>query len=220
MDLLVSLGDGGLLRLTRNVGQGQGSWHETSFSEPGWGSSFKTFFSMRSNPIKINGLDLEPSTAAAIALSPDTAHVLTVCLNHTLKAWNTQTGKLGVQTDLLGENHRDMQSASSQFVMTTATGTLLKLLQVDGSPDGDMYYAVTNSPKDHQFKFWAIMDADDIEHGIRDVQPDTKLIPPLDELMNTTPGNLSSTTFVLLKAGATLNCGSVSDPVLSARSSL
>jgi WD40 repeat protein/tetratricopeptide (TPR) repeat protein len=186
MDLLVSLGDGGLLRLSRNVGQGQGTWHETSFSEPGWGSSFKTLFSMRSNrTVKIDGLDLEPSTAVAIALSPDTTHVFTVCLDHTLKAWNTQTGKLGVQTDLLGDNHREIQSASSQFVMSTATGTLLKLLQVDGSPDGDMYYAVTNSPKDHQFKFWAVMDPDDIDLGIRDVQPDTKLIPPLDELMNT-----------------------------------
>ncbi|KAH0273394.1 hypothetical protein KCU71_g18400, partial [Aureobasidium melanogenum] len=185
MDLLVSLSDGGLLRLSRSVGQGSGSWHETSFSEPGWGSSFKTFFSMRGhNTIKFNGMDLEPSTAAAIALSPDTTHVFTVCLDHTLKAWNTRTGKLGVQTDLLNENHKDLQSGSPQFLMSPAQGTLLKLLQVDGSPDGDMYYAVTNSPKDHQFKFWAIMDPDDVELGIRDVQPDTKLIPPLDELMN------------------------------------
>ncbi|KAI5245957.1 hypothetical protein E4T42_06584 [Aureobasidium subglaciale] len=186
MDLLVSLSDGGLLRLSRNVGQNQGAWHETSFSEPGWGSSFKTFFSMRGhNTVKFNGLDLEPSTAAAIALSPDATHVFTVCLDHTLKAWNTQTGKSGVQTDLLNDNNKDSQSASSQFLMSPAQGTLLKLLQVDGSPDGDMYYAVTNSPKDHQFKFWAVLDPDDIELGIRDVQPDTKLIPPLDELMNT-----------------------------------
>jgi WD40 repeat protein len=183
MHLLVSLSDGGLLRLTRNLGEAQGTWHETSFSEPGWGSSFKTFFSMRGhNTVKFNGLDLEPSTAAAIALSPDTSHVFTVCLNHTLKAWNTKTGKSGVRTDLLNENDGEMQS---QYFMSPAQGTLLRLLQVDGSPDGDMYYAVTNSPKDHQFKFWAVMDPDDVELGIRDVQPDSKLIPPLDELMNT-----------------------------------
>ncbi|THY10375.1 hypothetical protein D6D01_09295 [Aureobasidium pullulans] len=188
VQLLVSLSDGGLLRLTRNIGklQGQELWHETLFGESGWGSSFKTFFSMRGhNTIKFNGLDLEPSTAAAIAISPDTNHVFTVCLDHTLKAWNTKTGKSGVQTDLLNENDRETQSAQSQYLMSPAQGTLLKLHQVDGSPDGDMYYVVTNSPKDHQFKFWAVMDPDDIELGIRDVQPDTKLIPPLDELMNT-----------------------------------
>lgn len=186
LQLLVSLSDGGLLRLERRAGDTPGTWRETNFSAAGWGSSFKTFFSMRGhNTVKFNGLDLEPSTAAAIALSPDTNHVFTVCLDHTLKAWNIKTGKSGINTDLLNEDSRDLQSTSSQYLMSPAQGTLLKLLQVDGSPDGDMYYAVTNSPKDHQFKFWAIMDPDDAELGIRDVQPDTKLIPPLDELMNT-----------------------------------
>lgn len=66
----------------------------------------------------------------------------------------------------------------------------LDIFEVNGSPDGDMYYLVANSPKDHQFKFWAIRDADSILHGIRDVQPDVKMIPPLDDLMNTNVAQL------------------------------
>lgn len=61
----------------------------------------------------------------------------------------------------------------------------MEIVQVEGRADGDMYYIVTNSPKDHQFKFWAIRDADSAAHGIRDIQSGTKLIPPLDDLMNT-----------------------------------
>lgn len=187
LQLLVSLSDGGLLRLERRAGDTPGTWRETSFSEPGWTSSFRTLFSFRgSNAVKFNGLDLHPSTAAAIDLSPDTNHVFTVCLDHTLRAWNTQTGKPGIHTDLLNQTHPENPTPNPEkYVMGSGQGTLLKVLQVDGSPDGDMYYVVTNSPKDHQFKFWAIMDPDDVELGIRDFQPETKLIPPLDDLMNT-----------------------------------
>lgn len=94
------------------------------------------------------------------------------------------TGKIAVQTDLLGENHKD-QHAGSQYLMNPNQGSIMQIVEVDGRPDGDMYYVVTNSPKDHQFKFWAIRDADSVAHGIRDLQSEVKLIPPLDELMNT-----------------------------------
>jgi len=117
-------------------------------------------------------------------MSPDNAHLFTISLDHTLKAWNMKTGKTAVQTDLLGENQRD-HNHGTQYLMNPSQGSVIQVAEVEGRPDGDMYYVVTNSPKDHQFKFWAIRDADHITHGIRDLQSEAKLVPPLDELMNT-----------------------------------
>ncbi|GAB7348628.1 hypothetical protein MBLNU459_g7002t1 [Dothideomycetes sp. NU459] len=190
LELLISLHDGGLLRLERKAGENGSLWRETFFSEGGWSSSFRGLIPWKGHhTIRHNNMDLEPSTAAAIAQSPDTNHVFTLSLDHTLKAWNTKTGKTGVTTDLLGENDKDVHSAS-QYLMHPDHNTCLEILEVDGSPDGDMYYLAVNSPKDHQFKFWAIRDADSVAHGIRDVQPDVKMIPPLDALMNTSVAQL------------------------------
>lgn len=117
-------------------------------------------------------------------MSPDAGHLFTVTLDHTLKAWNMKTGKTAVQTDLLGENHKE-HTTGAQYLINPTQGSIMQIVEVEGRPDGDMYYVVTNSPKDHQFKFWAIRDADSVAHGIRDLQSEAKLIPPLDELMNT-----------------------------------
>lgn len=160
-------------------------WRETFFSEGSWTSSFRGIIPWKGhNTVRFHDVDLEHNTAASIAPSPDKNHILTVTLDHTLKAWNGKTGKVGVQTDILGENHNEPQQ-TAQYLMNPSQGTLMQVTEVEGQPDGDAYYIVTNSPKDHQFKFWAVRDADSSTHGIRDVQPDIKLLPPIDELMNT-----------------------------------
>jgi len=117
-------------------------------------------------------------------MSPDGDHLFTVSLDHMLKAWNMKSGKTTIQTDILGENQKE-GNHTSQYLINPNQGSIMQVVDVDGRPDGDMYYVVTNSPKDHQFKFWAIRDADSVAHGIRDLQSEAKLIPPLDELMNT-----------------------------------
>lgn len=161
------------------------SWRETFFSEGGWGSTFRGLIPFRGhNTVRFGDVDLEPSTPTAIAMSPDHAHLFTVSLDHTLKAWNMKTGKTAVQTDLLSENTKEHHNGS-QYLINPNQGSIMHTVEVEGRPDGDMYYIVTNSPKDHQFKFWAIRDADSTAHGIRDLQSEAKLIPPLDELMNT-----------------------------------
>ena len=185
LELLVSLHDGGLLRLERKAGEGGSQWRETFFSEGGWGSSFRGLIPWKGhNTVRFGNVDLEPGTIAAIEASPDGQHVFTVSLDHTLKGWNLQTGKVGVQVDMLGEEHQEHHPAS-QYLINPNQNALMQVLHVDSQPDGDSYYVVTNSPKDHQFKFWAIRNADLPPHGIRDVQPDMKFIPPLDQLMNT-----------------------------------
>ncbi|KAF2145783.1 uncharacterized protein K452DRAFT_265108 [Aplosporella prunicola CBS 121167] len=189
-ELLVSLHDGGLLRLTRKAADDGSQWRETFFTEGGWGSTFKSLIPWKGhNTVRFGNLDLEASTAASIALSPDNRHIYTVSLNHTLKAWNLETGRVGVHTDLLGENDRDPQKLQ-QFYIAAAQPHLMQVVNMEVPHDGDEYYVATYSPKRHQFKFWGIRDADDAELGIHDVHSDFAFIPPIDELMNTTVWNM------------------------------
>ncbi|GME37190.1 hypothetical protein GTA08_BOTSDO05323 [Neofusicoccum parvum] len=195
LELLVSLHDGGLLRLNRTAASDGSSWRETFFSEGGWGSAFKSLIPWKGhNTVRFGNLDLEASTAAAIALSPDEKHIFTVSLNHILKSWNLETGKVGVQTDLLGENDRDPQKLA-QFFIGAEQPKLMDVLEVQAPQDGDEYFIVTYSPKRHQFKFWGIRDADDVEFGVHDVQSDFLFVPPVDELMNTTVWNMEEFHF-------------------------
>ena len=191
LELIISLHDGGLLRLTRKAGDNGANWRETFFSEGGWGSSLRGLIPWKGhNTVRYGNVDLEPATAAAIESSPDREHVFTISLDHSLKAWNAQTGKVGVQIDILGEPRRE-PNAGAQYLINPSQGTLMKVFHVSGQPDGDLYYIVTSSPKDRQFKFWAVRDADSAAYGIRDVQPSIKLIPPLDELMDTNAWQLA-----------------------------
>ncbi|KAL1306833.1 hypothetical protein AAFC00_005489 [Neodothiora populina] len=186
LELFISLHDGSLLRLDRKAGDSGSSWRETFFSEGGWGSTFRGLIPFRGhNTVRFGDVDLESSTPTAIAMSPDSDHLFTVSLDHTLKAWNMKTGKTAVQTDLLGENEKENVHNGAQYLIDPSQGSIMQIVEVQGRPDGDMYYIVTNSPKDHRFKFWAIRDADSTAHGMRDLQSEAKLIPPLDELMNT-----------------------------------
>ncbi|KAK8216195.1 nucleoporin Nup120/160-domain-containing protein [Phyllosticta capitalensis] len=189
-ELLISLEDGMVLRLTRNAADDGSVWRETFFGEGGLGSMVKSLLPWKGGrSIRFGDRDLQASTAAAIETSPDQQHIWTVSLNHTLRAWNVKTGKVGVETDLLGENNRDPQKMA-QFFIGAEQRKLMQILEVQAPRDGDEYFIVTYSPKRHQFKFWGIRDADSVDFGIHDVQPDFVFTPPVDELMNTTVWNL------------------------------
>ncbi|KAF2460770.1 nucleoporin Nup120/160-domain-containing protein [Lineolata rhizophorae] len=189
-ELLISTDDGGMLRLTREPGQDGGSnWRETLFADGGWKTSLRGLVGWKGhNSIPYNGLDLEPATVAAIALSPDTDHIFTVSLNHTLKAWNLRTGKIGVQTDLLGRQ-LDPQKAPT-YTLPPGQQQLMQILEVWGTSEGDEYFVVTYSPQQQRFKFWGIRDADSAFQGIRDIHSELSFIPPLEDLMNTTVWNV------------------------------
>lgn len=183
-DLLVSLHDGGLLRLERKASEYGAVWRETFFSEGGWGSSLRGLLPWKgSNTIRFGNIDLQAATIIAIDSSPDKSHIFTVSLDHTIKAWNAETGKVGLEFDLLGEP-RD-EGRASEALIDPYHGNLLRVRKVASQPAGDLYYLITHSPKDWQFKFWGVRDADSAEYGVRDMQPDVKLIPPIGVLLDT-----------------------------------
>ncbi|KAJ9647731.1 hypothetical protein H2199_001505 [Coniosporium tulheliwenetii] len=188
-ELLISARNGNLLRLTRQPGDDGSVWSEIYFSHGGW-SSLRGIVSWKShNTIRWNNADIEPTAAVSIALSPDEAHIWTVSLDHTLRARSVKTSKIGVQMDLLGDNNREPQKASQYFI-GAAQPQVMQIVQAKEDYSTNPYHVVTYSPKQHQFKFWAVADADSPSHGITDVKPEMSFVPPVDEMMNTTVWNL------------------------------
>ncbi|SLM35622.1 nuclear pore complex protein an-nup120 [Lasallia pustulata] len=175
LELVVSLGDGKLMRLARKAGSDGSTWHESTYNDGQWGSSLRGLIRWQgSNTVRYNGQALDQATAVAMASSPDGKHILSVCLNHTLKAWNLVTGKVGFIRDLLNQ-HRDPQDIS-KVMLNPGTTQVLQVLHAEGARNGDQYYVVTFSPQDGgSFKIWAIRDADEADVGVRDLYPEAAL---------------------------------------------
>lgn len=182
-ELLITLDNGGILYATRTA-QDEMSWNETLYHQTSWSGSMRGFFK-REQKVRFDNTDLDTSAAAAVSLSPDGKHILSACLNHKLRAWNIESGRAGVQKDLLDEPDHANEKAASYFI-GPSQAKLMAVVNIPGGVDGALYHVVTYSPKQHQFKFWGIRDADDADLGIYDVQPDVAFIPPVDELMDTT----------------------------------
>lgn len=92
--------------------------------------------------------------------------------------------------DLLGEGDRSNEKATP-YIIGASQPTLMAIINIPGGIDGAAYHVVTYSPKQHQFKFWGIRDANDAELGIFDVKPDFEFTPPVDDLMDTTAWTLA-----------------------------
>ncbi|KAF2496112.1 hypothetical protein BU16DRAFT_581524 [Lophium mytilinum] len=188
-DLFVSMQDGGIQRLTRGPGHDGSIWREIGFNKDTW--SLKSLLTWKgSNAVRFNNTDLDGSAAAAIALSPESDYIFTVCLDHVLRVWNTNTGKPTLQEDLLRDSDA-ISDKSSQYFIGPSQPMLMQMLNFQGhGMDGVVYHVVTYSPKKHQFKFWGVRDPEDSVNGIKDIQSEFAFIPPVDELMNTTVWNL------------------------------
>lgn len=186
-DLLVSLDDGAICRLLWD--RDNKVWDGSRYQNSNW--SVRGLLSWKAQPtVKFDNADFAVSAAAAIALSPDKQHILSISLDHTLRAWNVSSGKPGAQTDLLGHSNGALERANSNgngsYSIGASQSKLMAVLDIPGGIEGANYHIVTYSPKQHQFRFWGVRDGDDLHSGIVDVQPLVEFVPPIDELMNTT----------------------------------
>lgn len=157
-NVLVSLHDGGILRLRRSSTDPATGWTESYFNEGGWTSSIRNFIPWQGNHVVRHGaLQLEQGTAVSIALLPDQKHIIAITLDHSLKAWNASSGKISAMVDLLdrpGEAHHEMM-----WKIDPSQTHLLELLdevnQSDKAFAGRRFRLVTFSPvAGGQFKFW------------------------------------------------------------------
>ncbi|KAL6155610.1 hypothetical protein ACJQWK_04993 [Exserohilum turcicum] len=182
-ELLVTLDDGAICRLVWD--KANNAWDGSRYQQNNW--SVRGLLSWKAQPtVRFENADLATSAAAAVAVSPDQKHILSVCLDHSIRAWNIASGKPGAHIDLLGADDMAVEKSHTSYSIGPAQSMLMEVVDVIGGVGGASYHVVTYSPKQHQFKFWGVRDADDTEFGFYDVAQDSDFIPPIDELMNTT----------------------------------
>ncbi|MCJ1356609.1 MAG: hypothetical protein MMC33_006604 [Icmadophila ericetorum] len=177
-ELIITLDDGRLMRLRRNSGDDGSTWQERTFGDGHWASSLRGIVRWQgSHTVPHDGNVLDQNTAIEVAPSPDGNHILAVCLNHTLKAWNHETGKVTFSKDLLDER-REPQDIPRVMLNPITTG-ILQVFEAHGAKEGDQYYIATYSPHGTGiFKFWGIRDADHAFAGVRDLFPDQTFRSP------------------------------------------
>ena len=178
LKLLVGLGDSRLMHLTRRPGDDGSIWHESTLNDGAWGSSLRGLIRWQGgNTVRHDGTSLDQGTAVAITPSPDGKHAYTVCLNHTLKIWNLETGRVCYTKDLL-KRKREPQDIV-KVMLDPGMSKLLQVYRLHSAIEGDEYYFTTFSPQNSGiFKFWAVRDADEGGRGIRDLFPETTLKMP------------------------------------------
>ncbi|KAK3051666.1 hypothetical protein LTR09_007321 [Extremus antarcticus] len=203
LELLISLHDGGIMRLVRQAKDTGAQWRETFFSEGGWSGTLRGLIPLkRHQTVRYGNVELETSAVAAMARSPDGKHIWTVSLDHELSAWSIQTGKRVTQMDLLGDgdDEADSDRKTQKYVMSAEQGTLLQILNLPPPSDDnrvakmdedrdETYYMVLHSPKHHQFKFYSVrpyrVPRDGQHFRMEDLRLGQELTPPIDEMMNT-----------------------------------
>ncbi|KAF2686493.1 hypothetical protein K458DRAFT_334245 [Lentithecium fluviatile CBS 122367] len=179
-ELLVSLDNGAIVRLTRSSRDDM-VWSEAVYQQNSW--SLRGMLPWKGQQtVRFDNADLSVSSVAAMALSPDGKHIISVCLDHRLQIYNVESGKLTVQQDLL-HRHDGLHERNPPYFIAPSQSALLQVVNMNGGPAGASYHIVTYSPVEHQFKFWGVRDADDDLNGIYDTKQDTDFIPPVDELM-------------------------------------
>jgi hypothetical protein len=182
-ELLVSLDTGAIVRLIRDAKDDM-VWNESVYQQNSW--SLRGMLPWKGQQtVRFDNVDLSVSSVAAMALSPDGRHIISVCLDHRLRIYNIATGKLTIQRDLL-HNHDGSHERNPPSFIGPSQSSLLQITNIRVASTGAAYHVVTYSPIEHQFKFWGIKDADDDVKGIFDTRDDISFIPPVDELMDAT----------------------------------
>ncbi|KAG9232089.1 nucleoporin Nup120/160-domain-containing protein [Amylocarpus encephaloides] len=173
-ELLISLIDGGLLRLTLQEGGGS-DWKEVFYNEGGWSHSLRSLIPFHgSKTVTYEKQNLDVSTVTSIASSivevGTMPYAFTVSLDHQLRIWNLATGKLAYMGDIVNQ-YLDPKDAGKDTI-SPSLSQLIKVFCHEGTA-----LCITYSPlRSGEFKFWDVTPTED---GIRidDKFPRCKLVP-------------------------------------------
>ncbi|KAF4632411.1 hypothetical protein G7Y89_g5712 [Cudoniella acicularis] len=175
-ELLISLTDGGLLKLSRKSGGDGSEWKEVFYNDGGWSHSFRSLIPFHgSNTIQHGKHSIEVSSATSIA-SPITGlngmpYSFTVSLDHRLRVWNLATGKIAYMGDLLNQD-----IDPSDTVKKVIDPSLSQLVKV--YDDEQTALCITYSPLGTgQFKFWNVVPNQNGSLEVTDLFPNNVLEP-------------------------------------------
>ncbi|KAF1965518.1 hypothetical protein BU23DRAFT_519443 [Bimuria novae-zelandiae CBS 107.79] len=197
--LLVSLHNGSILRLSRD-NRDDTIWTEATFQQTNWSMTLRGVLPWKGqSTVRYGHTDLTASTAMNMVLSPDGGHIISVCLDHTLRIFNLQSGKLTRQHDLLDLNN-DAQERNQSHLLGPSQSTLMQVVSISG-PGDIAYFLVVYSPIQHEFKFYGVRSADDdVPQAFADLQSEFSFVPPIDDLMNVTGWTLEE--FYIVPSGS------------------
>lgn len=177
-NLLVSLHDGGLLKLDRVPGGDSSAWKETFYNEGGWTQGLRSLIPFQgNNTIRYGKVNIELSAVTSIA-SPATnidgvPFAVTVSLDHKLRIWNLANGKLAYLGDLLGQER--LPNEIGKYMIYPSQSQLVKVYQDNEGKT----LVVTFSPVGAgQFKFWTMIPDMEGNIDMEDLFPEEILEPP------------------------------------------
>jgi nuclear pore complex protein Nup160 len=171
---LISLHDGGLLKLTRHEKE---EWKETFYNEGGWRQGLKSLVPFSSNnSLKFGKTNIEYSAVTSL-VAPETQidgdhYAFSVSIDHRIRVWNLDTGKICYTGDMLG--HERLPQEQGKWVIHPSQSQLIRVIHdVD-----DRTILVTYSPIGAgEFKFWSMVIQQDGSVELDDLFPDTLLRP-------------------------------------------
>lgn len=176
-ELIISFHDGALARLERN-GETIGSpWKEQQYNEGGWSHSFRSMVPFHSaSGIYYEGHYVQPSAATSIASSVKTidgiTYIFTVTIDHRLRIWNLDTGKIAYSGDILTQE-LESQDEEKQLVDPSQS----RLVEVISKKHVGTL-CITYSPiSSGEFKLWDVVAGIDGSLTLTDLLPNITLIP-------------------------------------------
>ncbi|TEA12904.1 Nucleoporin NUP120 [Colletotrichum sidae] len=177
--VVISLHDGGLVRLDRNRAQDSYSnpWKETIYNSQGWAQGIRSFLPFKqSHSIRHRNISMDPSAATSIQVTDlgldDAAFLFTVCLDHRMRIWNLRTGQILFTGDILNSDRNPQEVGKWQIEPTQAN-----LLQLVGEGTGKRMCATYSPIGAGEFKFWNIKAHDADTVYVEDAFPDPHLVP-------------------------------------------
>jgi nuclear pore complex protein Nup160 len=181
LDVFISFAGGRIQRLRRASVQEE--WQQTNYDDRSWGASIRGLVGRGAHMVEYGSTQLDPRTAQAMALSRhrDGDLLFTVCLNHTLRIWDLEHGRILATKDLLGLT----RDANDRTHLNPAENALIQLFKERPSQNHPTVLTFS-SRKGGQFKFWDIKESSTNSLSIEDKYPTVTLSPPdPDETGNT-----------------------------------
>ena len=150
-------------------------WRESSFNESSFTQHFKSMISFQRNySVKYGNDSLALPTATSIASTniDGVSYTFTVSLDHKLRVWNAQEGRIAYSGDLLNQESRSSEAAKP--VIDPSYSQLVKVYD----DDKENILCITFSPlSTGEFKFWSANSGMDGLPQILDLFEDVNLKP-------------------------------------------
>lgn len=131
--------------------------------------------------MKFGKIHMDYSAAASAQASSlglkDTTFLFTVCVDHKMRIWNSETGQILQTVDILNQEHNLQEMG--KYTIDPAQANLIRIV----TPGPGQALCVTYSPLGAgEFKFWKVLADDGSSIRLEDAFPNDKFVPDAPSL--------------------------------------